>query len=43
MDTTRKFSPLKKPKGAIEIDTSNKTINQSLSEILSVIEYNNKV
>lgn len=37
LDTTRKFSPLKRPDDAIDIDTSNSTISQSVNEILKHI------
>lgn len=38
IDKTRKFSPLVKPKGAIEIDTSYKTIEQTVEEMLDYIK-----
>lgn len=37
MDTTREISPLRKADDAIVIDTSTKTIEESLNEILSYI------
>lgn len=38
IDKNRKLSPLRMPEGAIVINTSNKTINESVSEILSIIK-----
>ena len=38
VDMTRKYSPLKKPDGAITIDTSAKTIEQSLAEMIEYIK-----
>ena len=38
LDSTRKYSPLKKAEDAIVIDTSYKTIDESISEILSYIK-----
>ncbi|MBO7526756.1 MAG: (d)CMP kinase [Clostridia bacterium] len=39
LDTTRKYGPLRKAEDAIEIDTTNSTINESLNEILSQIKF----
>ena len=38
IDTTREISPLRKADDAIVIDTSNKTVEESLSEILEYIK-----
>lgn len=38
LDTTREVSPLKKPEEAIIINTSHKTIDESVLEILSAIK-----
>lgn len=38
LDMTREHSPLKKPDGAITIDTSNSTIEETLHEIMSYIK-----
>ena len=38
IDTTRKYSPLIRPDDAIDIDTSNSTIAQSVNEILKYIK-----
>lgn len=40
LDKTRNFSPLVKPIGAIEIDTSSKTIEQTVDEMMSHINKN---
>lgn len=37
IDTTREFSPLKRADDAIDIDTSNSTIDQSVNEIIGYI------
>ncbi len=37
LDKTRKYSPLIKPQNAIEINTANKTIEETLSEMLKFI------
>ncbi len=37
-DRTRDVAPLVKPEGAIEIDTSGKTIEQTAAEVLRVVE-----
>ncbi len=38
IDSNRKDSPLKKAKGAIEIDTSNLTLSQQINDILKRVE-----
>ncbi len=38
LDATREASPLKKAKDAVEIDTSLKTINEQVNEIINYIE-----
>ncbi|MBE7074415.1 MAG: (d)CMP kinase [Clostridiales bacterium] len=38
LDTTRKFSPLKRADDAIDIDTSHNTIEQSVNEIIKYIK-----
>ena len=42
MDSTRKYSPLKKAEDAIEIDTTGLTINQQVDSIVSIINKTNK-
>lgn len=37
-DSTRQVAPLVKPEGAIEIDTSNNTIEQTAAELLRLVE-----
>lgn len=38
IDSTRKIAPLRKSSDAYEIDTTNKTIEQSVNEIINIIE-----
>lgn len=38
LDTTRLFSPLKRAEDAIDIDTSNSSVNQTVEHILSYIK-----
>lgn len=38
LDKSREFGPLKRPDDAIDIDTTNSTVEQSLSELLSYIK-----
>jgi cytidylate kinase len=38
IDSTREKSPLTKSDDAYEIDTTNKSINESVDEILKIIE-----
>ena len=42
MDSTRKYSPLKKAEDAIEIDTTGLTINQQVDSIVSIINKTHK-
>ena len=42
IDSTRKYSPLKKAEDAIEIDTTGLTINQQVDSIVSIINKTNK-
>ena len=37
LDSTRKFSPLKKPENAIIIDTSNSSIEECVNQIIGHI------
>lgn len=41
-DSTRKHAPLVKCKDAIEVDTTNKTIDEVISEILRIIDRRNQ-
>lgn len=39
LDKTREYSPLKKPDGAIDIDTSNNTIEETLNKMMTFINF----
>ncbi len=41
LDSTRKISPLRKSPESYEIDTTNKTIDQSINEIIDIIKGGN--
>lgn len=41
LDTTRQFSPLVRPENAIDIDTSNKTIDECVNFILNIVNQTN--
>lgn len=38
IDSTRDIAPLKKAPDAYEIDTSNKTVEESVKEVINIIE-----